>query len=285
MHGTDHPSPLGDGSGNRPRLAVIDDEDRWLKVFERIFRNTPYQLETYSDPKAFLDVIGRDPARYAGVICDIKMPDISGYQVFDALKGNPATANLPFVLVSGVLTEDHNLCRVQGIAHISKLDDDLRSRIFDELIEIIENWPRLQAYFHKRQVPTEDITFFQQFYVNYHVFFSHILDFVHRMEIACVKADGGEAARIRLRCTDYMEKLDQRCMDMIQLAKDCPYAGHFVAKVCTRARLNMLLMFKIQLGDSAPADSGFPALLEECRQSLEKIILGSEQGYNLRNQN
>ena len=263
---------------------MIDDEQRWLKVFKRMFRNTAYELDTYSDPLIFLEVIDHDPGRYTGVICDIKMPQITGYQVFDRLKANPATADLPFVLVSGVLTEDHNLCRVQGIAHVSKLDDDLRSKIFDEVIEIIEKWPLLRDFFLQCQVPDSDIIFFQQFYVNYHLFFSQILDFVRDMEAACVKQDAGEAEAIHTACTRYMENLHERCMYLVRLARDCPYASHFVSKVCSRARtsLNMLLMFQMQLADSAPPDSDFPALLDECRQSLEKIIQGSEGGFNLR---
>ena len=281
MQRTDHQCLAGNSPKSGIRLAVIDDEDRWLKVFEHMFRNTVYELDTYSDPRAFLDTIERKPKRYSGVICDIKMPQISGYQVFDALKENPFTADIPFVLVSGALTEDQNLSRAQGIAHISKLDDDMRSKVFDELIEIIENWHQLRSYLTQRKTAVEDIAFFQQFYVNYHLFFGRILDFVRRVEVACVKADAGEAARIRNACTGYLEELHQRCLDLINIAKDCPHANHFIAKICARARtnLNMLLMFKIQLGEIAPADSEFPALL-----NLEKIIAGSEQGYNLRGQ-
>jgi CheY-like chemotaxis protein len=286
MQPSDHQSFAGNHTKNGVRLAVIDDEDRWLKVFERMFRNTIYELDPFSDPRAFLDTIAHKPKRYSGVICDIKMPQISGYQVFEALKQNPFTADIPFVLVSGALTEDHNLSRAQSIAHISKLDDDMRSKLFDELIEIIENWHQLKDYLYQRRTAVEDITFFQQFYMNYHLFFGRILEFVRRMEAACVKADAGETARIRTSCTGYLEELHQRCMDLINIAKDCPHANHFIAKICTRARtnLNMLLMFKIQLGDVAPAGSEFLTLLEECRQNLEKIISGSEQGYNLRGQ-
>ncbi len=284
MNREGHQKGAGGNAGDAPRLAVIDDEDQWLKVFERLFRNSDYRLETYSDPHAFLRVIDLDPTRYAGVICDIKMPGISGHDIFGILKGNPITANVPFVLVSGVLTEDHNLARVQGIAHISKLDNNLRSRIFDELIEIIENWPHLEAYLRNRQALAEDIAFLHQFYVNYHLFFAQILDSVRQMEAACVNADIEEAEQVRARCDRCMQDLYQRCMALVSLVQDCPQAEHFAAKVCTRARtsLNMLLHFQLLIGESAPTDSDFTRLLTECRQSLEKIIQGTEKGYNLR---
>ena len=198
---------LDDG---RMRLAVIDDEDRWLGVFKRMFRDTSYQLETFSDPRNFLSVIGNEPKRFAGIICDIKMPEIDGHQVFKEIKENPETANIPFVMVSGMLTENLNLNRVQGIAHVSKLDDNLRTRIFDELIEIIENWPFLETFLQEKQVDPEDIKFFHQFYVNYHLFFGQILDFVRRMEIACVNSDDKEAIRVPLqpRTTPFVAHLE-----------------------------------------------------------------------------
>jgi len=46
----------------------------------------------------------------------------------------------------------------------------------------------------------------------------------------------------------------------------------------------MRLHFQMLMGDSAATDSDFPLLLTECRQILEKIIRGSEKGYNLRQQ-
>ncbi len=284
MNRESHQKNTGRPAEDKPRLAVIDDEDRWLKVFKRMFRKSDYHLETYSDPNAFLRVIGHDPNRFAGVICDIKMPEINGHQVFDALKENPATANIPFVLVSGVLTENHNLSRVQGKAYVSKLDDNLCSRIFDELIEVIENRPHLEAYLRNRQVATENIEFFHQFYVNYHIFFSQILEFVRQMEAACVKVDAEEAEQIRTRCDKYMKDLNQRLMDLVHIAQDCPHAEHFITNVCRRVRtsLNMLLHFQMLIGEATTSGSNFPRLLTECRHNLESIIMGSEKGYNLR---
>lgn len=271
-------------AGNGHWLAVIDDDDRWLKVFSRMFRNSGYHLETFSNPHDFLRLVHHEPGRFSGIICDIKMPEIDGHQIFRSIKKDPSTANIPFVMVSGALTENHNLSKVQGLAYVSKLDDDVCSRIFDELIEVIENWPHIQVHLRSQQATDDDIEFFYQFYVNFHLFFSKILNYVSQMEASCVNSNLKEAEQTRRMCDQYIGNLNQRIMDLIEIVQECPHAQHFIANVCRRARtcLNMILHFQLLIGEAAPADSDFPLMLTECRENLEKIIVGNEKGYNLR---
>jgi len=40
---------LSEPTDEKPVIAVIDDEDKWLKVYKRMFRNSNYCLDTYSD--------------------------------------------------------------------------------------------------------------------------------------------------------------------------------------------------------------------------------------------
>jgi CheY-like chemotaxis protein len=283
-HKTDRSDHLSNKSGPTPKIAIIDDEQRWLKVFRRLFRRSKYSVDTFSDPKEFLETITASPDRYCGIICDIKMPDIDGYQVFETLKSNKATQNIPFLMVSGVLTQDHNFTKVQGIAHISKLDDDLRAKVFQELIEVIENWPKVRHYLEAKQVSAEKIDFFCQFFINYHKYFNEILKYVNRMEQACVKSDLIAIANIKSACETYMQELQATCMDLITIIQENPETTRFVSKLCERGRtsLNMIQTFQFILGEEASSSIQFQAFLKDCRSSLQKIIIGTEQGYNLR---
>ena len=173
----DNPEPMN----QQHTLASPTTKQRWLKVFERMFRNGNYTVDTFDDPLFFLETILKHPQQYAGIICDIKMPQMDGYQVFETIKKNPATQNIPFVIISGVLTQDNNLSRIQGVPYISKLDDDLRSKIFQELIEVIENWPRVRDYLHSQNISDDKIDFFCQFFINYHKYFNEILSFINKM--------------------------------------------------------------------------------------------------------
>ena len=277
------------GTGVSPKtagrtIAVIDDEHKWLKVFQRMFRNSPYAVDTFDNPQRFVETILAEPGKYAGIICDIKMPQMDGHQVFETIKGNPATQNIPFVIVSGVLTQDHNLNKVQGAIYISKLDDQLRTKIFHELIEVIENWPKVEAYLQTRNISAEKIEFFCQFFINYHKFFNEILTYVNKMEAACVNADQEATDSIGEACNRYMAGLQKTCMELISLMQEGPETTTFIRKVCERGRtsLNMIQTFQLMLTDESTDNPAFRSFLTECRDSLEKIILGTEKGYNLR---
>jgi CheY-like chemotaxis protein len=265
-------------------IAVIDDEQRWLKVFKRMFRNSGYEVHTFDDPRQFLETALESPQQYAGIICDIKMPQMDGYQVFDAIKSNPVTQNIPFVIISGVLTQDNNLNKVQGVPYISKLDDNLRSKIFQELIEVIENWPRVREYLRSQNVSDDKIDFFCQFFINYHKYFNEILRFINKMEVACVSADHEAISRIGEECATYIADLQNTCMQLISLMQDGPDTTAFVSKLCRRGRtsINMIQTYQLLLAEEPSTNPEFRSFLGECRQSLEKIIVGTEKGYNLR---
>jgi CheY-like chemotaxis protein len=268
----------------KPTIAVIDDEQRWLKVFKRMFRNSGYEVHTFEDPRQFLETILNHPQQYAGIICDIKMPHMDGHQVYDAVKNSPATRNIPFVIISGVLTQDSNLSRVQGVPYISKLDDNLRSKIFQELIEVIENWPRVRDYLRSEHVTDDKIDFFCQFFINYHKYFNEILTFINKMEVACVSADHDAIERIGVECATYIADLQATCMQLISLMQDGPETTAFVSKLCRRGRtsINMIQTYQLLLAEEPSTNPEFRSFLKECRQSLEKIIVGTEKGYNLR---
>jgi CheY-like chemotaxis protein len=271
-------------AANISTIAVIDDEQRWLKVFKRMFRNSGYEIHTFDDPRQFLETILKNPQQYVGIICDIKMPQMDGHQVFEAIKTNPATRNIPFVIISGVLTQDNNLTKVQGVPYISKLDDDLRTKIFEELIEVIENWPRVRDYLRSQQVSDDKIDFFCQFFINYHKYFNEVLSYINKMEVACVSADHEAIHRIGEQCATYIADLQDTCMQLISLMQDGPEANAFVSKLCRRGRtsINMIQTYQLLLAEEPSTSPEFKTFLKECRHSLEKIIVGTEKGYNLR---
>jgi hypothetical protein len=182
------------------------------------------------------------------------------------------------------LTQDHNFSKVQGIAHISKLDDNLRAKVFQELIEVIENWPKVRQYLEAKQVSAEKIEFFCQFFINYHKYFNEILKYVNRMEQACARSDLIAMSRIKSACETYMQELQTTCMDLITIIQENPETTGFIGKLCERGRisLNMIQTFQFILGEEASSSIQFQAFLQDCRYSLQKIIIGTEQGYNLR---
>lgn len=268
----------------KPVIAVIDDEDKWLKVYKRMFRSSNYSIEPYSDPHRFLDTIAKYPNRFSGIICDINMPVLNGHLVFEAVKKDTKTRNIPFLIVSGVLTQDQNLSKLQTTAYVSKMDDNLRTKIFEELIEVVENWPKIKQYLHTQHVAEEDIDFFCQFFINYQTFFNEILDYIHQMEQACVNSNDDTITQITNNCMAFMDKINTKCMDIISLIQESQDITGFARKICTRARssLNMIQYYQLMFSEETASNNEFQVFLTDCRESIEKIILGTEEGYNLR---
>jgi len=73
-------------------------------------------------------------------------------------------------------------------------------------------------------------------------------------------------------------------MDLISLIQEGPESSGFIRKVCERGRtsLNMIQSFELMLSEEPSTSDAFRSFLDECRDSLEKIIVGTETGYNLR---
>ena len=209
---------------------------------------------------------------------------MDGHQVYEAVKNNRETKHIPFLIVSGVLTQDYNLSKVQGLAYVSKLDDDLRGKVFEELIEVIENWPKVRDYLRSQDVSDEKINFLCQFFINYNMYFNEILSYINKMELACVAADESAIARISAQCIQYMSDLQSNCMEMISLVQEMPDATKFISKVCGRGRtsLSMIQNFQLSLAEEPLSNAEFRMFLRDCRNNLEKIIVGTEKGYNLR---
>jgi signal transduction histidine kinase/ActR/RegA family two-component response regulator len=115
-------------SGRRLRLLLVDDEPDNLEVLQEVLAVEGHEAETASSGRAALDLVtsGR---RYDVVLCDIGMPEMSGWQVVREIhKHDP---DLPIYLLTGWANEigeqDPRLGAVRGVL-AKPLDlDELRS--------------------------------------------------------------------------------------------------------------------------------------------------------------
>lgn len=82
----------------QPRVLVIDDEEPIRANLRRILL-----LEGFAVTEAVNGVAGLECLRHAApdlVICDLQMPEVDGYDVLSALRAGPATATVPFVMLT-----------------------------------------------------------------------------------------------------------------------------------------------------------------------------------------
>ncbi len=88
-------------------LVAEDDEDhRFLTVRAlREVTDVPLEIAAVSDGEQTLDyVYGRGPFRDRDrpdlLVLDLKMPKVDGFSVLERLKGDPATATMPIVVLT-----------------------------------------------------------------------------------------------------------------------------------------------------------------------------------------
>jgi len=81
------------------KILVADDSVTIQKVVELTFAETDYEVVTMGSGTELLQRVAQE--RPDLVLCDVVMPDISGYEVCQKLKSDPATLHIPVVLLTG----------------------------------------------------------------------------------------------------------------------------------------------------------------------------------------
>lgn len=95
---------------SEPSILVVDDTPANLKLLADLLRLRGYRVVTATDGEAGLAAVAEH--RPDLVLSDIMMPKLSGYELCQRLRADPATALLPVVLVTSL---DPHEERVKGI--------------------------------------------------------------------------------------------------------------------------------------------------------------------------
>jgi CheY-like chemotaxis protein len=88
--------------GREGTVAIVDDNPRTLRLFQRYLESYRYRLMLIQDSHEAWRAISE--ARPDVVVLDVMMRDIDGWQVLQALKAAPETRDIP-VIICSVLDE------------------------------------------------------------------------------------------------------------------------------------------------------------------------------------
>lgn len=80
-----------------PVIAVLDDEPQMRKALRRLLATHGFIVDEYEDARAFLSAWPGRTADY--LILDLHMPDVSGFDVLEALASQPV--KIPVVILTG----------------------------------------------------------------------------------------------------------------------------------------------------------------------------------------
>ena len=79
---------------------MVDDIDGNIQLLKDILEPDGYEVISAAGGTAALQLISSEPADV--VLCDIRMPDVDGFEVCRALKADAATRLIPVVLMTAL---------------------------------------------------------------------------------------------------------------------------------------------------------------------------------------
>ena len=97
------PAPLPRCRGVK-RILVIDDDAKLRRHYAELLRLEGYTVLEARDGREGVEAAHREVPDL--VICDITMPAMNGHRVLETLRGEPKTAHLPFVFLTGWSEQD-----------------------------------------------------------------------------------------------------------------------------------------------------------------------------------
>jgi len=82
------------------RVLVADDDIEVCALIHTILKRGPYALTICNEAESALIHIQRD-APFDIIICDFTLPGISGLEFIAHVRADPASANVPIIMISG----------------------------------------------------------------------------------------------------------------------------------------------------------------------------------------
>lgn len=137
-----------------PRILIVDDEPRNIRLLQGILYSEPYELLTaYNGPDA-LDIIQQEHPDV--VLLDIMMPNMSGYEVCRQIKSMPDYRMIPVVMVTALQEVSDRIEAMEAGA------DDFLSKPIDatELLVRVRSLVRVrQLYAEVERITAERLRF------------------------------------------------------------------------------------------------------------------------------
>jgi CheY-like chemotaxis protein len=83
-----------------PVILVVDDNQQNLELLQAYLEDIDCETVPAKDGREALDIVGQDPPDL--ILLDVMMPNISGFEVCKRLKNDPATTDIPIIMVTAL---------------------------------------------------------------------------------------------------------------------------------------------------------------------------------------
>jgi len=99
------------------RVVCIEDESEMIDLVSMILTREGYQVIGAPGGLQGLQIV--EDTQPDLVLLDLMMPDLDGWEVYQRLKANPKTTNVPIIVVTA---RAQSIDKILGL-HIAKVDD------------------------------------------------------------------------------------------------------------------------------------------------------------------
>ena len=121
-------------------VLCIEDEQEMIDLIHLILSRRGFEVKGANGGKQGLEMIRAEPPDL--VLLDLMMPDMDGWEVYQQMKADEATKDIPVIIVTA---KAQSIDKVLGL-HIARVDDYIAKPFSpQELLNSIEN------VFKKRQ--------------------------------------------------------------------------------------------------------------------------------------
>lgn len=129
-------------TANLVKILLVDDSKTILRANERVLLKAGYEVVTAEDGESALQLAGEHMPDL--ILLDMILPKLGGPEVLERLKANPATTDIPVVVLSSLTeknrqklieagaeeyVEKNSLCPMPGLNLLPKILENVICRI------------------------------------------------------------------------------------------------------------------------------------------------------------
>lgn len=102
---------------NKRRLIYIEDESEMIDLVRLILNRKGYEVIGANGGREGIDLVRRMLPDL--VLLDLMMPDVDGWDVYQQMKADPSTQNIPVIVITA---KAQNIDKILGL-HIARVED------------------------------------------------------------------------------------------------------------------------------------------------------------------
>lgn len=127
------------------KILIVEDDPLIIRMYQRVFKFEKYEVETADNGRDALDLLAT--FRPTIILLDVMMPQMDGLAVLEEIKKNPATKNIPVIVLTNLAGTDdvERALELGAVKYIVKSDHKPK-----EIVDIVKS---ILAAYTRNEVP------------------------------------------------------------------------------------------------------------------------------------